>query len=242
MKLLARTSLNALDVVSTILRETLFGQFPDLKSTTPDQFQAALAQLAEQDPAKYAGARTLIDRLAIVQSAQQQELQQRQVAQRQAFADYARAEDARFDEMLKDEKPETVQKVASEVVTYAQELGIPRDEFLRLCRSEPVMRNAAFQKMMYDAASYRLLQQAKNEVARKDVPPVQRPGVSVDAKFDAKKSELKALNARFKNNPSIRMPLTFSRPNDEGNQLDDPMEMVTHRAIERGRGRVDQLG
>ncbi len=124
--------------------------------------------------------------------------------QRQEFAEYAKLEDARFDTLVKGEKPETVQKVANEIIAYAAELGVPRSQFLELCATEPIMRNAAFQKMMYDAASYRLLQRARNEVAKKVVPPVQRPGVAVDARAAQRESDVRTLNAKFASNPSVR--------------------------------------
>jgi hypothetical protein len=125
-------------------------------------------------------------------------------ARRREFADYVKLEDARFDTLVKGEKPETVQRVANEVIAYAAELGVPRDQFMELCATEPIMRNAAFQKMMFDAASYRLLQRARNEIARKVVPPVQRPGVAVNTRAALNEGDMRALSARFSNDPSVR--------------------------------------
>jgi hypothetical protein len=139
-----------------------------------------------------------------LQGAQLLQQRGRDDAQRREFAQYAKAEDARFDALVKGEKPEVVQKVANEIIAYASELGVPRDQFLQLCQTEPIMRNAAFQKMMFDAASYRLLQRARNEVAKKVVPPVQRPGVSVDRQAAVREGEMRALNARFSANPSLK--------------------------------------
>ncbi len=194
----------ALDAVGGMLRDVVFAQFPELRSDTAQQFEAALAQLSQRDPARYGQARALADRLSTVQAAQLHQQQQRDAVQRQEFAEYAKLEDARFDTLVKGEKPETVQKVANEIIAYAAELGVPRSQFLELCATEPIMRNAAFQKMMYDAASYRLLQRARNEVAKKVVPPVQRPGVAVDARAAQRESDVRTLNAKFASNPSVR--------------------------------------
>jgi hypothetical protein len=194
----------ALETVSGLLRESMFTQFPELKSDTPELFEAALVQLAQRDPARYGQARALGDRLSALQGAQLLQQRGRDDAQRREFAQYAKAEDARFDALVKGEKPEVVQKVANEIIAYASELGVPRDQFLQLCQTEPIMRNAAFQKMMFDAASYRLLQRARNEVAKKVVPPVQRPGVSVDRQAAVREGEMRALNARFSANPSLK--------------------------------------
>jgi len=194
----------ALETVSGLMRESMFAQFPELKSDTAQQFEAALVQLAQRDPARYGQARAFGDRLSALRQAQLLQQQARNEGQRREFAQYAKAEDARFDAMVKDQKPEAVQRVANEVVAYATELGVPRDQFLQLCQTEPIMRNAAFQKMMFDAASYRLLQRARNEVAKKVVPQVQRPGVSIDRQAAAREGEMRALNARFAANPSLK--------------------------------------
>jgi len=194
----------ALDAVSGVLRDVVFSQFPELKSDSADQFEAALMQLSQRDPTRYGQARALADRLSAVQAAQLLQQQQRDVAQRREFADYAKAEDARFGAMVKGEKPEVVQRVANEIIAYAEELGVPHEQFLQLCTTEPIMRNAAFQKMMFDAASYRLLQRARNEIAKKVVPAVQRPGVAVDARAALAEGDVRSLSARFANNPSIK--------------------------------------
>ena len=186
------------------LPDVVFGQFPELRSTSAQQFEAALSQLSQRDPSRYVQARGLADRLAVLQSAQSLQQQERDATQRREFAEYAKAEDARFNAMVKSEKPEAVQKISDEIITYAGELGVPRQQFLQLCASEPIMRNAAFQKMMFDAASYRLMQRARNEVVKKVVPPVQRPGVAVDTRAALNEGDVRALNARFAGNPSVK--------------------------------------
>jgi len=202
---LARQSYDeALHAVGGILRDVVFAQFPELRSDNAQQFEVALTQLSQRDPARYGEARALADRLSAVQTAQLHQEQQRDAEQRREFADYAKLEDARFDRLVKGEKPETVQKVSNEIIAYAAELGVPRGQFLELCATEPIMRNAAFQKMMYDAASYRLLQRARSEVVRKVVPPVQRPGVAADVRAALSEGDMRALNTKFANDPTIR--------------------------------------
>jgi hypothetical protein len=194
----------ALNAVGGLLRDVVFAQFPELRSDTVQQFETALLQLSQRDPSRYALARGLADRLSVLQSAQAQQQRERDATERREFAEYAKAEDARFDGMIKGQKPEIVQRAAHEIISYAEELGVPRQQFLQLCSTEPIMRNAAFQKMMFDAASYRLLQRARNEIARKVVPPVQRPGVAVDARAAINEGDVRALNARFSGNPSVK--------------------------------------
>jgi hypothetical protein len=77
------------------------------------------------------------------------------------------------------------------------------DELMRLFDSEPVMRNAAFQRMMYDAGKYRLMMKARDAVAARPVPPVQRPGTA-RAPGELERADLRTLSARLSNSGDIR--------------------------------------
>ena len=52
---------------------------------------------------------------------------------------------------------------------------------MRLFNSEPLMRNAAFQRMMYDAGKFRLMTKAKDAAAAKPLPRVAAAGYGDDA-------------------------------------------------------------
>ena len=58
------------------------------------------------------------------------------------------------------------------------------------------MRNATFQRMMYDAAKYRLMMKSKDAIAARPLPPVLRPGVATTS-ADRERGDLRALNARL---------------------------------------------
>jgi hypothetical protein len=65
------------------------------------------------------------------------------------------------------------------------------------------MRNAVFQRMMYDAGKYRLMMKARDAAATKPVPPVQRPGL---ARTPAERghADVRTLNAKLSNSGDIR--------------------------------------
>jgi hypothetical protein len=59
------------------------------------------------------------------------------------------------------------------------ELGVDPLEFLKAGNESKFLRSAAAQKVLVDAAKYRIMMQAPRAVAaRAALPPVQRPGVA----------------------------------------------------------------
>jgi hypothetical protein len=122
---------------------------------------------------------------------------------RQNFEGYARAEDARFETMLKAEPRETQAAVSAEIMASARESGIEPAELNRLFNSEPLMRNAIFQRMMYDAGKYRLMMKAKDAAATRPLPPVLRPGAS-RSPAERQQADLRTLSARLSNSGDIK--------------------------------------
>jgi hypothetical protein len=80
--------------------------------------------------------------------------------------------------MLKGEPKEVQAAVTAEIMASAKASGIEPAELNRLFNSESLMRNAVFQRMMYDAGKYRLMMKARDAAAAKPLPPVQRPGTA----------------------------------------------------------------
>jgi hypothetical protein len=66
-----------------------------------------------------------------------------------------------------------------------------------------LMRNAVFQRVMYDAGKYRLLMKAKDAAATKPVPPVQRPGMATTP-AERGHADLRTLNARLSTSGDIK--------------------------------------
>ena len=70
------------------------------------------------------------------------------------------------------------------------------------------LRNAAFQRMMYDAGKYRLMMKAKDAVATRPVPPVQRPGVARTA-AEREHADVRTLSARLATSGTIKDAVAF---------------------------------
>ena len=198
-----QTYLNGLAAATQIAQVSFLGQFPELAGLAPENLPGALEQLSRQDPAKFARVQ------AMVATTEQMFAQQRMESGRQAelgrlnFENYARSEDARFETMMKGEARETQTAVAAEIIASAKASGVEPAELTRLFNSEPLMRNAIFQRMMYDAGKYRLMMKAKDIASAKPLPPVQRPGMARTA-AEREHTDLRMLNARLSSSGDIK--------------------------------------
>lgn len=186
-----------------IAQANFVSQFPELTGLAPEQLPAALAQMARQDPERFSRVQAIIAGSEQLLARQQQEMQRQTEATRHGFRSYAATEDARLETMLKEEPREVRKAVAQEIVSSAKASGIEADELHRLFESEPLMRNATFQRMMYDAGKYRLMMKAKEAIAARPVPPVQRPGMST-TRGEREQSDLRTLSARLSNSGDIK--------------------------------------
>jgi hypothetical protein len=138
---------------------------------------------------------------AQAQQVQLQQQQQRAAAEQQQLKAWAAEQDAIFQrEVAVKESPARMQEITQNVVELAQEYGVSKEELAHVWQTQPVLRSAAFQRMLVDAAKYRMAQkQIANKAAPPPVPPVQRPGVSAPRSGDD--GVAKALKA-FSNDPS----------------------------------------
>jgi hypothetical protein len=101
-----------------------------------------------------------------------------------------------------DFSPAKSQAVGKEMVAYASELGIQRDQLEHLFKTEPIMRHSAFQKMIYDAIQYRMLKSAPAKAIPKNVPSVMKPGVAA-SKGDIEQNKFQALRAKLGSTGSV---------------------------------------
>jgi len=192
-----------LNVALQVAQTSFVSQFPELAGLPAAQLPTALAQMAQQDPAKFSRVQAIIEGSEQLLARRQQETRRQQEAGRHHFQAYARGEDSRLETMLKGEPVEVRQAVAQEITASAKAGGIQPDELHRLFESEPLMRNATFQHMMYDAAKYRLMIKAKDAVAARPLPPVQRPGMA-GSRGERERSDLHALNAKLSGSGDLK--------------------------------------
>jgi hypothetical protein len=195
--------LDGLAAAAQIAQVSFVNQFPELASVAPEHLPDALAQMARQDPAKFARVQAMIATTDQLIAQQQQESQRQSERAQQNFRSYARSEDARLETMLKGEPIKTQRAVSAEIVASAKASGVEEAELFRLFHSEPLMRNAVFQRMMYDAGKYRLMMKAKDAVSARPVPPVQRPGMARTS-AERENADLRTLSSKLSNSGDIK--------------------------------------
>jgi hypothetical protein len=209
--------LEGLAAATQIAQASFVSQFPELAGIAPEQLPGALELMSRQEPAKFARVQAIVattERLFTLQ--QQENWRQAEIAQH-SFQNYARSEDARLDTMLKGEPVETQRAVAAEIVASAKASGIEPGELNRLFNSEPLMRNAIFQRMMYDAAKYRLMMKARDTAAARPLPPVQRPG-SARTPAERDQGDLRSLSARLSSSGNLKDAVALYRARRSGNR------------------------
>lgn len=203
-----RGYVEGLDAAMQIAQASFISQFPELAALAQEQLPNALAEMARQDPAKLSRIQAMVAASEQLRTLQNEQMRLAADASRRGFQTYAKAEDARLETLLKGETRAVREAVAQEIRTSAKASGIEPDELQRLFDSEPLMRNATFQRMMYDAGKYRLMMKARDAVASKPIPPVQRPGMAT-GRGERDQHDLSTLNARLSNSGDIKDAVTL---------------------------------
>jgi hypothetical protein len=201
---------DGLAAATQIAQISFLGQFSEFANMAPDHVPAALEKMLREEPAKFTRVQALVAAHEQLLAQQAQEYQRQAEVSRQNFQRFAQSEDARLEVMLKNEPKAVQQAVASEIMAAAKESGIEPVELNRLFHSEPLMRNATFQRMMYDAAKYRLMMKSKEAVAAKPVPPVLRPGVAATS-AERERGDLRALSARLSTSGNLKDAVALYR-------------------------------
>jgi hypothetical protein len=210
-----RSYVDGLDTAMQIAQASFISQFPELAGLAPERLPEALAQIAQQDPAKLARIQAIVAGSEQLRARQNEEMRRAADASRRSFQDYAKAEDARLETLLKGETSDIRQAVAQEIMASAKASGIEPDELQRLFDSEPLMRNATFQRMMYDAGKYRLMMKARDAVTAKPMPPVQRPGMAA-SRGERDQHDLRVLSARLSSTGDLKDAVALYRAKTSG--------------------------
>lgn len=198
-----RSYVDGLDTALQIAQASFISQFPELVNVPPERLPEALAQVAQQDPAKLQRIQAIVAGSEQLRARRGEEMQRTADAARRHFQNYAKAEDARLETMLNGETSGVRQAVAQEIMASARASGIEPEEMQRLFDNEPLMRNATFQRMMYDAGKYRLMMKARDAVAAKPMPPVQRPGMAA-SRGEREQLDLRSLSARLSHSGDLK--------------------------------------
>jgi hypothetical protein len=194
---------NGLAAATQIAQVSFLSQFPELASIAPENLPGALELMSRQDPQKFARVQAVVANTEQLFAQQQQESRRQAELGQRNFQRYANSEDARLETMLKDESKTTQHAVTAEIFAFAKASGVEPAELIRLFNSEPLMRNAVFQRMMYDAGKYRLMVKARDAATARPVPPVQRPGLA-RTPAEREHADLRTLNAKLSSSGDIK--------------------------------------
>jgi len=156
--------------------------YPEFVGKSPAQIQAAFAQMQKQNPQRAQQAQAAFQNAVKFETALKQNEARVQHAEQQQFQTYAREQDRTFERMVGNQTPQQRQAIASEMISYAGEMGVDQKTLVHLMQTNPIMRHSAFQRMMHDATAHRLAQKSLAAMQRQNraanIPPVMKPGTS----------------------------------------------------------------
>ncbi len=200
------TYANATREAAMLATASVYSQAPELQGVPPEQLPAALQALSQSDPARYVQVRASLENVAaLTQRHNQIEAYNRAVETQKAQQQFqqwgAQQDDAYQAEMTRAGVSKEQQSLISETAAeMLAEAGLTPQQIGQLWNSNPVIRSSFGQKLIADAARYRIAQaNARNAVAAPK-PPMQRPGTATAVRAS---SELDTLRARFEANPTI---------------------------------------
>jgi hypothetical protein len=191
----------ALNTAHQYAQAMLVEHLPELADLAPEQWAPAIGIINQSDPQRVARAMGVLQRVDNLQKATTQWQQHQAVEQQQRVEAWAKDQAVKYDEWAAKEgvKPSEIAPVA---VEYLKDIGIGQDELGELFKAHPILRAAAFQQMLTDAARYRGIMKAKAAVAAKSVPPVQRPGAAA-ARSSRGAEDIQSLARTFKSSGKV---------------------------------------
>lgn len=178
--------------------------FPEIMALPVEQWEGALAAMAQREPERFNRAMALVQRVGQLQAAQRQQQQHGEQQRSAELSEYAKAEAAKFEATIKDvprtERAAIEQNIAEAITEYGGDLN----QFLQLMRSSE-FASATVQNLLWEVGKYRQIQKAKTAVATRHVPQVQRPGTAGQrvSHSDASVSEAKTAADRDRSNKSL---------------------------------------
>lgn len=183
----------------------LVGDHPEFASLPLNQWANAINAMAQREPARAKQVVARIQALAQVEAAVHHADAQKTAREQASFREYSTKENARFAEMTKNVSPREMAAVQSEIPAMLKEYGVsdPR-QFLEAISGQTQFPRASAERIMVDAAKYRLMQRAAKAVpARAAVPTVQRPGIPAP-RGSVASNKIAELNAKLSQNGSLK--------------------------------------
>jgi hypothetical protein len=162
--------------------------------------------MQQQDPARYAQIESAVLRSADLFRQQAIAQQQQQQAEQSRRETNSRAQTKIFEEKIKDVPKERRSNIEKEIATALSERGADLNEVVTFLRTSEAS-SASVMGLLWELGDTRLqlkaIKSAKTAVASKQLPPVQRPGVS---RSSAERSgdDLRSLNDKLSQTGDIK--------------------------------------
>ena len=174
---------------------------PELMNIPMQEWESALKTLSTHDPKRYLAVTSKLQAVIKLNQAQHHMKQQSAAREQQAFAKYSAEEDAKVAKMTKGER--NMPAIEAEIPSMLKDLGVEPGEFLKMGNESKFLRSAAAQKILIDAAKYRLLMKTPRPVAaRADLPGVAKPGIARSSS-ERGSATLESLNSKLSRTGSI---------------------------------------
>jgi hypothetical protein len=187
---------------ATVSAASLLSQYPELANVPTNMLETAIASIAQTNPQRAAHIQAHLARTTALYNASEEAKAAQQKIQSQRLEAMLQNEDRRFEtEVASKEAPETMRAVKENLVSIAGEYGVSKEELAQLWRTQPIMRTKVMQSVMLDAAKYRLAQRAATEKLQRNIPPVQRPGIS-QPRSSGDGEAIRTAMARFNADPT----------------------------------------
>ena len=175
----------------------LVSHFPELSGVPPQGLAVAIQTIHKTAPDRGAaisryleGVSSLLANTAQVVERQRQEAAQTQQKQiRQYTAEYqrqfqagAKDADANFDDWRRSENisDSQLESIRKESLAMLEDYGLTKEQIAREWSTSSLFRSFPSQRLMADAARYRLSVKGLRKAVARPVPPVQRPGSPSD--------------------------------------------------------------
>jgi hypothetical protein len=183
----------------------LAADFPELVNLPLDKWAGAINAMAQRDLPRAKQIANRLHSLGEVENAMIQIKAQKDSREKAEFTQYSARENQRFKELTKGMTPQQMSAVQAEVPAMMAEYGVtdPR-AFLEAIQGQTSFPRASAERIMIDAAKYRLMQRAPKAIAaRGPLPRVAVPGVAQNRGSSAS-ANLASLNAKLSQTGNIK--------------------------------------
>lgn len=180
---------------------SLVGDFPEFADLPLSNWANAINEMHQREPARARLMLNKLNTLARVEQANEQLKAQKTTREQAEFRQYSAQEDARFADMVKGER--NMPAIESEIVAMVKDYGVDPREFFKAGNESKFLRSAAAQKIMVDAAKYRLMQKAAKASPTRTIPSVQTPGYAAP-RTNRSDVNLATLSAKLSKSGSIK--------------------------------------